>query len=147
MRKNILITGMPKSGKSTLLKKIIKKHDKKTGFVTNEIRENGERVGFEIETHTGQKSVLANINFKTSLKVSKYFVNIKNLDEIIPKVSEFNGDDLLFIDEIGQMELFSKKFKQLVLRYFDSPNGSRIGTPYFKIYYQCSWGKAFCRKF
>ncbi len=122
MRKNILITGMPRSGKSTILKKIIKKYDRKVGFVTDEVRENGERVGFQIETHTGEKTMLANINFKTNFKVSRYFVDVNNLDQVIPKVSVFNNDDLLFLDEIGQMELFSEKFKNLVYEYLDSSN-------------------------
>lgn len=122
MRKNILITGMPRSGKTTLLKRIIEKIDQKVGFVTNEVRKDGERIGFEIETNTGEKSMLANVNFKTNFKVSKYFVDIKNLDLIIPKLEDFKDSDLLFIDEIGQMELFSDKFKNLVLKYLNSPN-------------------------
>lgn len=122
MKKNILITGMPRSGKSTLLKKIIKNYDKKVGFITNEIRKDGERVGFEIETNTGQKSMLANVDFKTNFKVSRYFVDISNLDNLLPKIEKFNDDELLFIDEIGQMELFSEKFKQVVLNYLDSSN-------------------------
>jgi nucleoside-triphosphatase THEP1 len=52
MRKNILITGMPRSGKSTLLKNIISRIEDKVGFITHEIRKNGERTGFEIETNT-----------------------------------------------------------------------------------------------
>ncbi len=122
MRKNILITGMPRSGKSTLLKKIISIQENKVGFVTNEVRKNDERVGFEIETNLGEKSALANVDFKTSFKVSKYFVGISNLDKIMPKVAEFNSDDFLYIDEIGQMELFSDSFKQLAIKYLDSQN-------------------------
>ncbi len=122
MRKNILITGMPRSGKSTLLKKIIPKFNPKVGFVTNEVRKDNERVGFELETHTGQKTMLAHVDFITNLKVSRYFVEIKNLDEIIPSVDKFNEHDFLFLDEIGQMELFSEKFKFLVEKYLDSPN-------------------------
>lgn len=122
MRKNILITGMPKSGKSTILKKLVRDYDKKVGFITNEVCEDKKRIGFEIETYAGQKTMLADINFKTDFKVSRYFVNVANLDRIIPRVSKFHDDDLLFLDEIGQMELFSKRFKQLVLNYLNSPN-------------------------
>ena len=122
MIKNILITGMPRSGKSTILNKLISEFKHKVGFVTNEVRENGERIGFEIETSTGDKSLLASVNLKTNLKVSKYFVNIINLDKIIQKVSVYANGDLLFVDEIGQMELFSEKFKGLVLNYLDSQN-------------------------
>jgi nucleoside-triphosphatase THEP1 len=122
MRKNILITGMPKSGKSTLLKKVISGLENKVGFVTNEIRENGERIGFEIETNLVEKVTLADVSFQTDFQVSKYFVDVNNLDKIIPKVSEFNNENILFLDEIGQMQLFSENFKNLVLKFLYSPN-------------------------
>lgn len=122
MRKNIVITGLPRSGKSTLLKSIVHRYSQKVGFVANEIRVNDQRVGFEIETHTGKKSVIAHIDFDTDLKVSRYGVKPDNLDVIIPDVESFEDSDLLYIDEIGQMKLFSEKFKQLVLRYLDAKN-------------------------
>lgn len=122
MKAKILITGKPKSGKSTLLKKIISNYKNKVGFITNEIKENNERKGFEIETNQGKKAILAHINFKTNCKVSKYYVKPKNLDLIIPKVSKFKEKDILYIDEIGQMELFSKKFKSLVKKFLNSKN-------------------------
>jgi len=113
---------MPRSGKSTLLKKIIQQFDNKVGFVTNEVRKDGERIGFEIETNAGEKSMLANVDFKTNFKVSRYFVDIENLDLMISKVENFEKNDFLFLDEIGQMELFSEKFKVLVEKYLDSTN-------------------------
>lgn len=120
--KNILITGMPRSGKTTLLNKIIQNIDHKVGFVTNEVRDTGERVGFEIETNTGKKSMLAHVDFKSNLRVSRYYVNTKNLGTIVSTVTEFKEKDLLYLDEIGQMELFSDKFKNLVNIYLDSQN-------------------------
>lgn len=122
MRKNILITGMPRSGKSTLLKKLIINLNQKVGFVTNEVLKDGERVGFELETYNEERSMLASVDLKTNFKVSKYFVDIKNLDKIILSVDKFNKGDFLFLDEIGQMQLFSEKFKILVKKYLDSPN-------------------------
>ena len=122
MQKNILITGLPKSGKSTLLKKLISNLENKVGFVTNEIRENGERTGFEIETHLGEKSILASVNFQTDFQVSKYFVDIGNLERMISKITDFNNENILYLDEIGQMELFSENFKKLALKYLDSSN-------------------------
>ena len=122
MRKNLIITGMPRSGKSILLKKIILNYENKVGFVTNEMLKDGERVGFEVETQSGEKSILAHINFKSALRVSKYFVKIDNLDKIIPNVAKFNAEDLLYLDEVGQMELFSEKFKELTIKYLNSLN-------------------------
>lgn len=122
MQKNILITGKPRSGKSTLLQKLINVIPDKVGFITKEILENNERVGFEIETHLGNKNVLAHISFKTPYAVSRYFVNVENLEAMIPEVANFQNNNFLYLDEIGQMELFSPKFKELVLKYLNSEN-------------------------
>lgn len=122
MRKNILITGLPRSGKSSLLNKIILSFPKKVGLVTNEVRENGERTGFEIETSAGNKALLASTHFDAGQKVSRYFVNAANLDSLLPGISDFKSDDVLYLDEIGQMELFSDEFKKVVIRFLDSSN-------------------------
>lgn len=122
MRKNILITGSPKSGKSTLLRKLIAEIEPKVGFVTNEIRNETGRVGFEIEAHSHKKSVLAHIDFNTLHKVSKYFVNIENLESVLPEVLAFTEKDTLYLDEIGEMQLLSEQFKALVLKYLNSSN-------------------------
>lgn len=122
MQKNIVITGASKSGKSTLLRKIISTIPDKVGFVTNEILGEDGRVGFEIEAYTGRKTVLAHIDFQTEEKVSKYFVDTRNLESMLPEIADFKENDFLYLDEIGQMQLFSEKFKELVLRYLDSPN-------------------------
>jgi nucleoside-triphosphatase len=122
MQKNILITGQPRSGKSTLLERVISDISSKVGFITKEIRANGERTGFEIQTHRGTKVVLASVDFKTPHQVSKYFVNVEGLDSIIPEASSFTDGDILYLDEIGQMELFSENFKALALKYLNSQN-------------------------
>lgn len=122
MKKNILITGLPKSGKSTLMKNIISKIPNKKGFLTTEIKKDGNRVGFEIVTSEGNKKILAHIDFTSSFKVSKYFVDIKGLDECIEQLFSIESNDFLYIDEIGEMELYSEKFRKLVKMYLDSPN-------------------------
>lgn len=122
MKKNILITGLPKSGKSTLLEKILSKTQYKVGFLTKEILGDEGRLGFEMETSSGDEVILAHVNHKTPYQVSKYFVDIISLESMIPKVIEFNNDDLLYLDEIGQMQLFSKKFEKLVEKYLNSEN-------------------------
>lgn len=122
MRKNILITGIPKIGKSTLLRKIIANIPNKVGFVTNEILGEMGRIGFEMETHLGNKAVVAHTDFQSLNKVSKYSVSIENLDSLIPEVSIFGNREVLYLDEISKIQIFSKSFQTLVLSYLNSKN-------------------------
>ncbi|MFA7309071.1 MAG: nucleoside-triphosphatase [Patescibacteria group bacterium] len=122
MQKNILITGKPKSGKSTLLRTLITPIQNKVGLVADEVLGEEGRIGFDVETHTGAKVPLARVDIETPYRVGRYFVDIKSLDSIIPEVSRFTSDDLLYLDEIGQMQLLSEKFKKLVTTYLDASN-------------------------
>ena len=122
MIKNILITGIPKSGKSTILRNIISNEENKVGFVTNEILKDGERIGFELESYDGKKNILSHVDFKTDVKVSKYFVDLEKVVEILPLVEKYEDCDLLYIDEVGQMQLYSDEFKLLVQKFLDSNN-------------------------
>lgn len=122
MQKNIIITGEPKSGKSTLLANIIKDIPNTVGVVTKEIRNGDDRVGFEIESHANHKAILAHVESENKYKVSKYFVNVENLESMLPEISMFKKDDVLYLDEIGQMQLFSKEFKKITLQFLDASN-------------------------
>ncbi len=122
MRKNILITGLPKSGKSTLLKEIIGDLNNTVGFVTNEVLKGTDRIGFNIETSTGNEIVLARTDNETQIKVSKYYVDVENLNRILPEITSFSINDILYIDEIGQMQLFSSEFEAFVTNYLNSKN-------------------------
>lgn len=122
MQKNILITGRPAQGKSTLLRKIIEDIPNRVGFVTNEIRENDKRVGFEMETNNGNKVVLARNDYLDKIPVGNFFVDPERIELILPDVSEFSDHDLLYLDEVGEMQLFSKRFKDLLIKYLDSSN-------------------------
>lgn len=118
----IFITGLPHSGKSTLLSRLIDGVKEKQGFLTLEMQEDNQRTGFKIVTASGREAVLASINLDTPIKVSRYSVSVGNLDKVIPELENFNPGDILYLDEIGQMELYSDKFKQLVRDYLEAPN-------------------------
>jgi nucleoside-triphosphatase THEP1 len=122
MRNKILLTGLPRSGKTTLLRKLLEPVTHKTGFVTDEILAGGERVGFKMVDSRGSETVLADVSRETAFKVSRYYVDPPALDAAIEPLFVFGNEDLLYIDEIGEMELFSAKFKALVERYVDSGN-------------------------
>jgi len=118
--KNILITGLPRVGKTTLITTILEELKKKAiGFVTEEIRENNMRIGFELKTISGQKLLLASKRNTTSrYRVASYGVYLENVDSIIDSLSSRLDEvdyDLIIVDEIGKMELFSSKFKMFVM--------------------------------
>ncbi len=122
MKTNILITWLPKSWKSTLMNKIIWNYNNKIWFITKEILGSWtNRVWFEMITHNWFSSFLSHINFENEYKVWKYWVNVNNLDNIISKINNYDNE-LLYIDEIGEMELFSTSFKNIVFEYLNSKN-------------------------
>ncbi len=121
--KNILITGKPRVGKTSLILKVVKELPKKIGgFITKEIKKSGKRVGFELETLDGKKGILAHIDVKSPYKVSRYRVNIDDLEKIGVKSIKNALEDceIIVIDEIGKMELFSSNFKNVVLKALNS---------------------------
>ena len=60
MKKNIFLTGPPSSGKTTIIKKVIKKLGlPANGFYTEEERAAGKRLGFLMKTLDGRTGYLA----------------------------------------------------------------------------------------
>lgn len=124
MVKNILITGLPGCGKSTLIKRLIA-GKKAGGIVTPEIRRGGWRWGFEIvDLLSNEKGVLSSVDAKAGPPVGKYRVNLKDLEEIgskaLEKAIEDKEVEIIVIDEIGKMECFSERFKQTVVAALES---------------------------
>jgi nucleoside-triphosphatase len=121
--KNIFITGKPRTGKTTLVMEIIKELKLDAGgIVTPEIRKQ-ERVGFKVvDLATGEEGILASIYQKDGPKVGKYKVNLANLDKISKKAIEkaIKEKEVIVIDEIGKMELFSKVFREEIEKALNS---------------------------
>jgi len=118
MKNKVLLTGNPGVGKTTIIMKVIKDLKNIGGFYTMELREGGERVGFEMITLiTGKRGMLAHKNFDSIYRVGKYGVNVETFEKIVCEefsASFSNNVQLIVVDEIGRMELFSKKFMKIV---------------------------------
>ncbi len=145
MKRVYLLTGKPGTGKTSLIKQAIAGlEDKAGGFYTEEIRSQGVRQGFRLVTLDGRSAILAHIDIHSPYRVSKYGVDIDSLDEVGVSALERAAQqyDLVIIDEIGKMELFSVEFRNSVSEIIDS--GKKVlGTIMF---HPNPWADAIKRK-
>lgn len=121
--KNILITGLPGVGKTTLIRRLAEelKNFHPAGFYTAEIREGGIRKGFELISLDGKKGLLSHIDIKSPYRVSKYKVDIKGFGDFLNSIAfSCPATRLIIIDEIGKMECLSDKFRNLIKEILDS---------------------------
>lgn len=122
----IFISGLPGCGKTTLMTRLLeelkKKGKKVAGILTKEIRIKRRREGFfEEDIITGKRLVIASTKFRKGPKVSKYCVNIDAID-FITRIAEKNFEDaeIILIDEIGKMEMYSKIFCEVTEKILNS---------------------------
>jgi nucleoside-triphosphatase len=118
-----LITGKPGVGKTTLVQKIIKRMGSvnMAGFYTAEIRSKGSRLGFELQGLNGKRRILAHVGIHGQHRVGKYGVHTGGFEEFLETLDLMNPDvELIVVDEIGKMELFSNRFRSLVCNALNS---------------------------
>ena len=123
----LLLTGTPGVGKTTVLMKTVSSLKEKGycvgGMISREARKGGTRVGFEIlDLDSGRRGWLAHVNQKSGPQLGKYRVNMEDLDLIGAKAiaDAVEKCGIIAIDEIGPMELFSKKFKEATRKALES---------------------------
>jgi len=122
-KKNILITGLPGVGKTTLVKKLVEelKQFHPVGFYTEEIREEGTRKGFELISLDGRRGLLSHTDIQSPHRVGKYKVDVKGYEAFLTSIPLLNRSTrLIVIDEIGKMECYSDQFKNLLKEILDS---------------------------
>jgi len=127
MGKLILLTGLPGSGKTTVVERTLELLPDLNpgGFTTREIRDpTGARLGFEIRTLDGQSATLAHVRMRSSpQRVGKYGVDIRALEQTgVAEICRAVQDaDFVVVDEIGKMELLSPAFREAIHAAIRSP--------------------------
>jgi nucleoside-triphosphatase len=122
-KKNILITGAPGIGKTTLFRKVCTACTgfRPQGFFTGEIRQMGTRVGFSLTGLNGGEQILSHIALRGRHRVGKYGVDIEGFDVFIREaLFVLPGTRLFMIDEIGKMECISSQFRHCVREILDA---------------------------
>ncbi len=119
----ILITGNPGCGKTTLIKDLISEYSKDktlkiSGLITPEIRKLNARVGFKlVDLRSREEEILAHkdLQLRNPVKHGNHIINIEKIKRILDEFNKRANDaDIIFLDEIGPMELKSKAFELLI---------------------------------
>ena len=108
----LAVTGPPGVGKSTLVQKCAKASKHKVGGVlARDKRVKDRRVGFELlDLGSGAMGMLAD-ETGDGPQLGKYRVRLDDLDRIGARaIEESLQSDLIVVDEVGPMELSSKRF-------------------------------------
>jgi nucleoside-triphosphatase len=123
----LILTGNPGVGKTTVLARTVStlrgRGVSVGGMFSREVREGAARVGFEIvDISSAKVGWLAQMNQKKGPQVGKYHVNLNDLESIGVQAikNAVDDSDVVAIDEIGPMELFSQKFKEAAQKALES---------------------------
>ena len=129
------ITGLPRSGKSAVLAKVLEmlEDERKReinarggdgentdiigGMRTEPIMEGSERVGYKvIDIFTGDEAVMAHKDIDSRLRVLGYGIDTESLDSVAIPAIELARDysEVIVIDEIGKFAVESEEFVNVV---------------------------------
>ncbi|KAM9613501.1 cancer-related nucleoside-triphosphatase [Trichechus inunguis] len=143
MARHVFLTGPPGVGKSTLIRKASEALKSSgvpvDGFYTEEVRQGGRRIGFDVVTLSGTRGPLSRTGSepppgKREYRVGQYMVDLTSFEQLALPVlrnadlSSGPGQRVCVIDEIGKMELFSQTFIQAVRHTLSTPGTVVLGT-------------------
>jgi len=138
MKKNVIITGPPRSGKSTSIQRVLlllkQENVNVGGILTPEVKRNEQRVGFDLfDILTHEVYPLARREEKPTVhpspRIGPYSVimNSLNVHAVNALQDALSKADIIIVDEIGKMELLSSGFVEVLRNIINSPK-PLIGT-------------------
>ncbi len=119
----LLITGAPGIGKTTLIRAVIAGLPLSAGgFLTEEIRQGNQRVGFRVRALDGRDGILAHAKAVRGPRVGRYHVDVSTFEAVGVAALETATceADLIVVDEIGKMELCCPRFVPALEAALDS---------------------------
>ena len=124
--RSLMLVGRPGIGKTTVIKQVAEHLGEQAGgFYTEEICGPGGRKGFRLVTLEGQTAVMAHVTLKGRgrPRVGRYGVDLAAIDQvgIVALQTAMQTGRVVIVDEIGKMELFSGRFKEVVLQAVSGP--------------------------
>ncbi len=122
-RRVLLLTGVPGVGKTTLVRRVADRLEglRLAGFTTEEIREEGRRLGVRIVDFEGRDRTLAHVDFPGPARVGRYGVDLAAMEAIAAaSLVPDSAVDLYVVDEIGKMECLSAGFVTAMRALLDS---------------------------
>ncbi len=122
-KRHLLITGLPGTGKTTLLMELVRRfaHLAPAGFYTEEVRERGTRRGFRLTSLDGREGILSDVAFGGPHRVGRYGVDVAGFEMFLDSLDlPSHPSPLVFMDEIGKMECLSQHFVRLAGILLDS---------------------------
>lgn len=127
MATNHLLVGPPRSGKTTVVKRVVRRLEtngyRVGGVYSPERRRDGERVGFDIvDVATGESRTLAAVDRQEGPRVGKYRVDVAAVDAVSATVFQraVGAADVVVVDEIAPMQLHSDRFVEGVRGALDA---------------------------
>ena len=129
------ITGLPRSGKSGVLKKTVnmlieqrkneliskgeevENYNIVGGMTMEPLIDNGERVGFEcVNFQSGERGIIAHRDIDSRMRVLGYGLDVAELERVgVPAIEEATSSyEVLMIDEIGKFTVESDLFVRTV---------------------------------
>jgi nucleoside-triphosphatase len=113
------LTGPPGCGKTTAIRRLVERLGdlRLAGFYPQEVRERGQRVGFDVVSLSGRRAPLAHVRSRSRHRVGRYGVEPERLEPLVQEELAGAGSvDAYLIDELGKMELLCPAFVAAVPR-------------------------------